>query len=239
MRVHASNRREQRSPLPDTINEPIPLPKTEHRNATNEILCLAIVILFIFCVIVVIYMARQNSNIQIILDKEDLSVYEKKKFDDCIDTIWEILLDLRFNQSNRNDLQPIRIEVLNTLRHLRSAYKHDLILFLYTHGLIRTDIPSEQRLDLHGADLNHIQFKNLKLDYLYLPGVMASNSVFSACQLRNSSFQGSIMNQSRFIDCVLEGSTFSGIYLYITHLVFYRNKFRCIINTIIIYKRFT
>jgi uncharacterized protein YjbI with pentapeptide repeats len=78
--------------------------------------------------------------------------------------------------------------------------------------LIRTDIPSEQQLNLHDVDLNNIQFENLNLDYLYLSGVIASNSLFHNCQLKKSNFQRSFMNKSRFIACSLEGSTFSGIY---------------------------
>jgi uncharacterized protein YjbI with pentapeptide repeats len=52
----------------------------------------------------------------------------------------------------------------------------------------------------------------LNLSYIYLSGVIASNSHFENCQLKKSNFQGSFMDKSRFIGCSLEESTFSGIH---------------------------
>jgi uncharacterized protein YjbI with pentapeptide repeats len=190
--------------------------RNESRHTFRTILTLAILIAVMFGILMIVYIVRQNSvsNAKETSEGEKETIrtdHEKTIFDSCIDILWENLLRLDFNQSNPEHLQPIRIKVFNTLRRLSAKYKHDLILFLYEQGLIRIDIPFEQRLNLHGADLNHIEFKNINLVYLYLSGVIASNSLFSHCQLKHANFQGSMMDRSRFVACSLDKSTFSGI----------------------------
>jgi uncharacterized protein YjbI with pentapeptide repeats len=207
MSVRPSNRR---VPIPDEINAES---KSNNRQRIKfqYILLFLTVIIVIFEIILIIYVTRQDRDPKTITIQE-YSAEEREKviYNDCIDLIWENLLNRNFNQSNPEHLQPIRIKVFNTLRHLTEIYKRDLILFLYERGFIRTDIPIEQQLDLHGADLKNIQFENVNLDYLYLPGVIATNSRFSNCRLKKSNFQGSVMDNTHFIGCSLDESVFSG-----------------------------
>ncbi|CAF4199107.1 unnamed protein product [Rotaria sp. Silwood2] len=200
-------------PVLDRMNESDPrlIPINDSRKTFRIIFILAIIIIIIFGMLVVLYIIRQSPTSKTILvEGEKTNEHEKEIFDDCINILSEYLLRFDFNQSNPDHLQPIYREVINTLHYLSSIYKHDLILFLYMHRLIRTDIPFEQRLKLHNANLTNIQFKNINLNNLYLPGVIAFNGLFSHCQLKQSNFQGSIMDKSRFISCSLEESTFSG-----------------------------
>jgi hypothetical protein len=140
------------------------------------------ILLFIIVVIeilLIIYIIRQDRNPQtVVIQEYSTEEREKMIYNDCIDIIWENLLHRNFNQSNPNHLQPIQIKVFNTLHPLTAIYKRDFILFLYEHGFIRTDIPVEEQLHLHGSDLKNIQFENVNLDYLYLPGVIATHSQF-------------------------------------------------------------
>jgi uncharacterized protein YjbI with pentapeptide repeats len=221
MHVHPEERRVSAS---ERMDEPAPRSRrrNDSRNTFRTILTLAILIAVIFGILMIVYIVRQNSTCQTNVVKENSqeenetnNEHEKKIFDNCIDFLLENLLQVKFNQSNLEHLQPIRIKVFITLRHLSPAYKRDLILFLYERGLIRTDIPFEQRLDLHGADLKNIEFKSINLDYLYLPGVIATDSLFSHCQLKHSNFEGSIMDRSRFIDGSLDRLTFSGIHFFL------------------------
>jgi hypothetical protein len=221
MSVHPLDLRERHVLVSNIRDEPIPRsrPTNVYRKIFEIVLILAVLIAIVIGILMVIYIIRQDSKSKITLveiysdEEKKRNEHEKKILDKCIDTIWEYLLDLDSNQSNADYLQRIRKKVFHTLRHISPTYKRDLILFLYEHEFIRTDIPSEQQqLNLHGADLNNIQFENLNLNYLYLPGVIASNSLFHNCQLKQSNFQGSFKNKSRFIACSLEGSTFSGIH---------------------------
>ncbi|CAF3419958.1 unnamed protein product [Rotaria sp. Silwood1] len=185
--------------------------RNESRKNFRIILILAIITIIIFGILLILYITRQNlTSKTILIEEEEINEYEKKIFDDSINILWKNLRRFDFNQSNPDHLRPIYIEVLNALHQLSSIYKRDLILFLYTHRLISTDIPFEQRLTLRNANLTNVQFKYINLNYLYLPGVFALNSLFSNCELKASNFQGSIMDKSRFISCSLEKSTFSG-----------------------------
>jgi uncharacterized protein YjbI with pentapeptide repeats len=202
MSVHPSNRQVT---VPNERSSPV------NANQSKFQKILLVIIPIVVIVILIIYIIQQDSNSKTIVIQENTGEErEKIIFNDCIDIIWENLLNHHFNQSNPEHLQPIRIKVFNTLRRLTSTYKRDMILFLYERGFIRTDIPFEQQLHLHGADLNNIQFENVNLEYLYLPGVIALNSRFSNCQLKKSNFQGSVMDNTHFISCSLEESTFSG-----------------------------
>jgi len=220
MSVQPSNHQERQVPVSDRMDETIPRsrPTNAYRYTFQIILIFVVLIAIIFGIIMIIYAIREDPISKTLVIKENYdeekkqNESEKRILDDCLDIILENLLRLNFNQSNPEHLQPIRIKVFNTLRHLSSIYKRELILFLYKYGLIRTDIPFEQQLNLQGADLNDIQFENLNLSYIYLSGVIASNSHFENCQLKKSNFQGSFMDKSRFIGCSLEESTFSGIH---------------------------
>lgn len=218
MHVYPSTNLERQESAPIRPNETVKrtVRPSKARSTFRTVLILAILIAIIFGILLVVYIIRQRSTYQTVLlqvDEEETRNHDEKAlFDTCIDQLWENLLRLNFNQSNPEHLQPIRIRVFNTLRHLTGIYKRDLILFLYEHGLIRADIPMEQRLDLHDADLNDVHFENVNLDYLYLPGVTAMNSRFFNCTLKRSNFQGSRMDGSHFTACSLGYSIFSGIY---------------------------
>lgn len=203
----------------DRMNEDNPRSRrrNDSRNTFRTILVLAILIAVIFLILMIVYIIRQNLPSQTTVIKENS---EEKKVDDgktilnnCIDFLLEKLLQFNFNQSNREQLQQIYVKVFITLRYLNPIYKRDLILFLYEKGLIRTDIPSEQRLHLYDFDLNNVEFKNVDLDYLYLPRINALDILFYHCQLKYSNFEGSIIHKSRFIGCSLDKSIFQGIYL--------------------------
>lgn len=221
------------------MNENIPNTRT---TTTYHSTCrtLLILVVLILGLVMIVFIARQESfNKTIIIrevfdEEKKQDAYEKLIYDNCIDTIWENLL----RPNSHDHVQTILIKVFTTLHRLNSKYKSDLILFLYERKLIRTDIPIGQRLNLHGADLKNIQFENLKLNYLYLPGVIATNSSFYKCELKNSNFQGCFMDKSRFTNCSLQESIFSGldiIYL-INKKLFFIYFIRCIIKRIFIYK---
>ena len=109
--------------------------------------------------------------------------------DDYIDIISERLLNPQFNRSNYEHLQTIRVKTLTALRHLDRDYKKEIIIFLYENNLIRSTLSEEKRLNLDGADLsNGVEFRRsitnrCILNYLYLPGVFASNIIFDGCEL--------------------------------------------------------
>jgi uncharacterized protein YjbI with pentapeptide repeats len=112
-----------------------------------------------------------------------------------------------FNRIDVRHLLPIREKILTTLRQIDVRQKQDIIFFLYTNELIQTDIPLEYRLDLRGADLSNVQFiksSTIRCDLidLSLRGLLASNIVFSGCNLQNADFGESTMDESLFHDCL-------------------------------------
>ena len=204
MSVHPSDRQ---VPISSEINAESRSNK-DHRSIIHYALLFLAIVIVILDIILIIYVIRHDRDPKTtIIQEHSPEKREKMIYNDCIDLIWTTLL----NRSYPEYLQPIRIKVFNTLRYLTATYKRDLILFLYERGLIRTDILPEQKpLDLRDADLKNIEFENLDLDYLYLPGVIATNSRFSNCQLKKSNFHGSIMDDTSFIASALDESIFSG-----------------------------
>jgi uncharacterized protein YjbI with pentapeptide repeats len=179
-------------------------------------LMLGVVPSVVFGVFTVVFTIQQNSlseTAREIEQQQELQHRKQAVFDNCIDVISHLLISPHFNRSDARHLRPIQEKVLTALRQIDATQKRDIIFFLYTNELIRTDIPPAYRLDLHGADLNNVQFVKsttilCDLSNLYLPGVLASHIVFSGCQLQEADFGESVMDESLFYDCYLEFSTF-------------------------------
>lgn len=173
----------------------------------------------VFGVFTIVFTIQQNSIADATRQQEREHVLQQRQqmlFDNCIDAISNFLITPHFNQSNSDHLNAIREKVLTTLRQVNLVQKRDTIFFLYTNKLIRRDIPQAKRLDLRGADLNNVHFvasdhMNCFLNYLYLPGVLASNVIFSGCYLQSVDFSESIMRGSLFRDCVLDFTQFVNI----------------------------
>ena len=102
----------------------------------------------------------------------------------------------------------IRVKTLNILRHLEASQKRDIVLFLYEHQLIRSDLP-ERAVDLCDADLTDVRFtRPCNLDYLYLPGVLADKIVFDGCMLTRAVFNRTSMVGAKFIHTHASGAQF-------------------------------
>lgn len=191
---------------------------------------LAVVPSIVFGVFTVVFTIQQNSLSKSTLELErdqGLQHRIQSVFENCIDVITNVLVSPDFNRSNVEHLGPIREKVLAALRHLDAVHKRDVIFFLYTNKLIRTDIPVEHRLDLHGADLHMVQFINsdtisCDLANLSLRGVNIFDAEFSGCELTYADFTDSIMNRSQFQNCYLEFSRFSNADL--TNAKFFNNR---------------
>ncbi len=141
MSVHPSDLRERRVPVSNVMDEPISRSTNVCRKLFQIVLIVAVLIAIAIGILMIIYIIRQDSKSKTTLvdldsdEEKKRNEHEKEILNNCIDTIWENLLSLNFNQSNSDHLQPIRIKVFNTFRHLSSTYKRDLILFLYERGL--------------------------------------------------------------------------------------------------------
>lgn len=194
-------------------------------------LILAVVPSVVFGVFTVVFTIQQNSLSQSTLELDRQQAVQQRMqsiFENCIDTITNVLISANFNGSNPLQLGPIREKVLAALRHVDAVYKRDIIFFLYTNGLIRRDKASEYRLDLSGADLHGVQFiksetMDCDLQYVYLRNVRAFDAVFSDCHLLNADFSGSVMNRSRFYKNFIPVASFVNADL--TEAVFIDNAF--------------
>ena len=194
-------------------------------------LILAIVPSIVFGVFTIIFTVQQDAFSVVARDQDQRLAAEQRKqniFDNCVDVVSEILLSPNFNRSNIDHLQPIQVKVITALRRLDSSHKRDIIFYLYANKLIRNDLPPEFRLDLRGADLNGVEFvKSGKgsciLNDIFLSGILASNIVFSGCELDRSNFEGSIMVQSQFYNCSLGFAKLSDVNL--EYAVFQGNMF--------------
>jgi uncharacterized protein YjbI with pentapeptide repeats len=182
-------------------------------------LILAVVPSIVFGVFTVVFTLQQNLFAAATRDQDQMQASEQRKesiFDNCIDVISDFLLSPNFNRSNVEHLQPIQVKVVTALRRLDLTHKRDIIFYLYTNKLIRSDTSPEFRLDLRGADLNGVQFvrsnsTRCTLSHLYLPGILASNIVFSGCTLDYSNFQGSVMDRSQFHNCSIAAAEVSNV----------------------------
>jgi uncharacterized protein YjbI with pentapeptide repeats len=179
-------------------------------------LILGVIPSLVFGLFTVVFTIQQNAFSQATRELEQHQTLQQRRqavFDNCIDVISDLLVSPHFNRSDVKHLRPIREKVLTTLRQIDARQKRDIVFFLYTNELIQTDIPLEYRLDLRGADLTNVQFiksSTLRCDFidLSLRGVLASNIVFSGCNLRNADFGESMMDESLFYDCILTFTRF-------------------------------
>jgi len=174
-------------------------------------LILGVIPSLVFGVFTVVFTLQQNAFSQATRQLEQQQEIQQRRqsvFDNCIDVISDLLVSPHFNRTDIRHLRPIREKVLTTLRQIDVRQKRDIIFFLYTNELIQTDIPLEYRLDLRGADLNNVQFiksSTIRCDFidLSLRGVLASNIVFSGCNLQSADFGESMMDGSLFHDCLM------------------------------------
>ncbi|CAF1962399.1 unnamed protein product [Rotaria magnacalcarata] len=179
-------------------------------------LILAVVPSIVFGVFTVVFTLKQNEFGAVAHEQEQHQASEQRKqsiFDNCVDVISEMLLSSNFNRSNIDHLQPIQVKVITALQRLDPPHKRDVIFYLYVNKLIRNDFPPEFRLDLSGADLNGVEFGTSSktrcvLNDVYLPRILASNILFSGCELDRSNFEESVMDRSQFYNCSLGFSKF-------------------------------
>ncbi|CAF2126546.1 unnamed protein product [Rotaria magnacalcarata] len=186
-------------------------PRNELRYAFLGLITLLLMTIVVVCVFVILHTMQRKPLLETDdFNEEYMNEIEMKIFNDCIEFVAGNLRLINSTQNYSHYLQEISKNVYNTLQHLSATYNHYLILYLYEHELIRSNIPFEKRLNLRDANLSNVQFHNIAVNHLYLPGVVALNSLFAECQLQESNFQGSMMDKSRFLDCSLENATFSG-----------------------------
>ncbi|CAM4898966.1 unnamed protein product [Rotaria socialis] len=194
-------------------------------------LIVAVVPSIVFGVFTVVFTLQQNAFAAVAHEQEQHQASEQRIqsiFDNCVDVISEILLSPNFNRSDINHLQPIQVKVITALQRLDPPHKRDVIFYLHVNKLIRNDFPPEFRLDLRGADLNGVEFATSRktrcvLNDVYLPRILASNIIFSGCELDRSNFEDSVMDQSQFYNCSLGFSKFLNVNL--EKAIFQRNMY--------------
>lgn len=165
-----------------------------------------------FGIFTIVFTIQQNSASNATREQDQRQADElnqKSIFENYIDDVSQRLLLFRMNLHDKGHLQHIRIKTLTSLRYLDPDRKREIIFFLYENELIRADAPPEFRVNLHGANLKDVKFihsseLDCELSYLYLPGVFASNILFSGCKLSFAVFNNAIMSNSRFINSNLD-----------------------------------
>jgi uncharacterized protein YjbI with pentapeptide repeats len=159
----------------------------------------------IFGTLTIVFSLQQNNFTKIIRAQDQNQADElniRTIFQTYINDMTKILFRKSSNQTSNEDLLHIRVKTLTALNYLDSNRRRDIILFLYESQLLRSDI---NRLDLTGANLNDVQFLGssnspILLDYLYLPGIKATNLVFKWCQLNNAIFDYSFLPNMKIIN---------------------------------------
>lgn len=157
----------------------------------------------------------------------------RSTFESYIDSISNRLLDRKFNRSNPDHLLFIRVKTLTALRYIDGQRKRDVILFLYESGLLRSDIPVEQRLNLEGADVSGIEFvgspsSRFNLKNLYLRGIHASNVVFRWCHLDGAVFDEATLEYTAIFDSTISRASFrriNGQNLCMSNIILSENDF--------------
>jgi uncharacterized protein YjbI with pentapeptide repeats len=154
----------------------------------------------------IIFTLQQNS-ISIANREEDrrqaIEHRQQTIYDAYINDISALLLKDSFNQSNQRQLKYIGIKTVDSLRHLNTDQKRDIILFLYNNELV----------NLKGADLTNVQFfhsasMTCNLRDLYLPFILASKIVFDGCDIDNAVFDNSSMIEAKFIRSHMDSTRF-------------------------------
>lgn len=154
-------------------------------------------------------------------------------FDDYIKDVSSLLLDRKFNRSNREHLLHISVKTLTALRYVDAVRSRDIILFLYETRLLRTDVDPRQRLNLADANLSDVEFiasssTKINLQHLNLAGVYAPNIVFTRCNLDRAIFDGATLSNAKFSYSTINNASFQRIYapnLMLTNTTFYGNDF--------------
>lgn len=185
----------------------------------------------VFGIFTVIFTIQQDSFSRSTREFEQQHELLQRKqaiFDNCINTISDLLISPYFNRSDIRHLRPVREKVLSALRRVDETQKRDIIFFLYSNELINTGTPLEYRLDLSGADLTNVKFvqsSTMRCDFtnLSLRGVLASNIVFSGCILLNSDFEKSVMDRSLFENCIFGFNKF--VHANLAEATFYKTPF--------------
>lgn len=138
--------------------------------------------------------------------RQALELKQQTAFNIYIDDVSKRLFAKDYQSDDKKFQSYIRIRTMTTLSQLDTDRKREIILFLYENGLIRTDIPENKRINLRGADLSNIRFNGsstttlCNLDYIYLPGVVALNAVFSNCNMKGCDFSDANMAHTQFIE---------------------------------------
>lgn len=146
------------------------------------------------------------------LFKEDHDKQQQIKHDEYqqwlvntyIEGISKVLLDI----SDINDIDEkyfhIRTQTLMILRRLDVKRKNDILLFLYERNLIQSN-----QLDLHGADLSHIELTcPYDFHHLQLSGVYLSKAIFINCRLLYANFDQANLFNARFINSSIQYASF-------------------------------
>ena len=141
----------------------------------------------------------------------------RSSFEKYIDDISALVLSRKFNRSNPEHLLHIRVKTLSVLRRVDASRKRDIILFLYESRLLRSNLPSKQRLNLIGGDLSNVHFIGtwgalLQLSYIDLSNVYAPNVAFHWCNLNSAVFDNAFMPNGKISNSSIYKTRFNRIY---------------------------
>ncbi|UJR24867.1 hypothetical protein I4U23_006236 [Adineta vaga] len=159
---------------------------------------------------------------------QDLSIADNNHRDSVfniyIRDLSNLLLINNYNLSRPLLNSIIRPMTLTVLRQIDSSRKILLLKFLYESKMIRTDF-EDTRVDLSDADLSHIHFGAIHMQYLSLPGALLINTTFVRTDLTFADFQRADLTDSIFMN-----STLAEVSFYRTRLIraqfFHSNFFR-------------
>ncbi len=153
--------------------------------------------------------------------RERTKIRKQTVYDSYIAEISKTIRNPDFNITDINQLTHISIQTLNALHQLDHDQKHEVIVFLYRSGLIRTN--SLKPVDLRGADLTGVKFVRsatflCDLNNLYLAGVLADNIVFDGCELEGSVFNRASLSGAKILNSHAPFSSYERAYM--TQFVF-------------------
>ena len=153
---------------------------------------------------VVVYPLQKNDLFNRDYSRQKQQEHEREQrltFDNYIEDISKTLLQ---STDQPEKYRHIQSRTLLALRTLDTQRKHEVILFLYQRDLL-----GKNQVDLHGADLNHVQLTCPQdFHHLHLMGVHWSHAILSNCRLNSANFDQADLHHARFINCTLDHASF-------------------------------
>ncbi len=172
-----------------------------------------------------------------------LSIADNNHCDSILNTyvcdLNNLLLRNNYNLSRPLLNSIIRPRTLTVLHQLDPSWKILLVKFVYESKMLNTNY-EETRVDLSDADLNGIQFGQIRMQNLSLIATSLINTTFIRTDLTYADFQGADLTNALFLNTILSKVCFYRIrlILYTIFLIkFWSNWFiTCWSYSIINYK---